>query len=370
MSDTDSIGAAISRFGDWLSGKLGINTGSVPANNWLEVNLPTTTDSLAEVLVSTSATTRKGIVVQGTSGQAQNLQEWQSSTGTLLANVSSTGTLSGPMYTYGQRFNTSNFSGSATITAGAGPAVGFTGTSGGTLSLPAANAGPYFMIVRDVGGNANANPISIAPNGTDLINGANATIKISNNFGSKLLISDGSSKWLTGEFISAGTPTTADSVADNVIGTTAIGRKGLVVQGTSGQTANLLEIQNSAGTVEHSFSTSGCVLLSSLLNGTVRYSNQAFSGSGTISAFNGCLVRFTGTSGGTLSLPAANSAGMSNCIYFIQDEGGSAAASNIVISPNGSDKINGVNASVSITTNYGGKILYSNGTNWFVLSGS
>jgi hypothetical protein len=75
------------------------------------------------------------------------------------------------------------------------------------------------------------------------------------------------------------------------------------------------------------------------------------------------------TSGGavTLSLPAANTVG-SGKRYIIKDEGGAATTNNIFVAPNGTDKIDGVNASESLVVNYESITLVCNGVDaWFII---
>jgi hypothetical protein len=68
-------------------------TAAASTNERLRVNTPTTLDTAATLHVATSTTSSKGIVVQGLSGQGagSNLQEWQDSTGSVLALVSEIG---------------------------------------------------------------------------------------------------------------------------------------------------------------------------------------------------------------------------------------------------------------------------------------
>lgn len=63
-----------------------------------------------------------------------------------------------------------------------------------TINLPAATTAMFFMI-KDGGGQAQDNNISIVPDGSDTIDGVNATYKIDFNYGSLGLVSDGVSKW-------------------------------------------------------------------------------------------------------------------------------------------------------------------------------
>lgn len=67
------------------AGKVGIGT-ATPGNK-LTVTLPTTADVLADAMIGTTATTQKGLVIQGKASQTANLQEWQRSTGGVLAQI-------------------------------------------------------------------------------------------------------------------------------------------------------------------------------------------------------------------------------------------------------------------------------------------
>ena len=63
-----------------------------------------------------------------------------------------------------------------------------------TLTLPAATTTMFFM-VKDAAGSAATNNITITPDGTDLIDGANADYLVSADWESIGLVSDGVSKW-------------------------------------------------------------------------------------------------------------------------------------------------------------------------------
>ncbi len=69
----------------------------------------------------------------------------------------------------------------------------------------------------------------------------------------------------------------------------------------------------------------------------------------------------------TVTLPAANTV-QSGKRYIIKDEGGSATTNNIFIAPNGTDKIDGVNASESLVVNYESITLICDGVDgWFLI---
>jgi hypothetical protein len=68
---------------------LGINTSS--SQNRLTINTPNTADSAAQLFIYTNANANKGLVIQSTSGQTGNLQEWQLSNGTAPTVVNASG---------------------------------------------------------------------------------------------------------------------------------------------------------------------------------------------------------------------------------------------------------------------------------------
>lgn len=69
-----------------------------------------------------------------------------------------------------------------------------TGTAARTLNLPAATTAMFF-IVKDKDGSASSNNISVVPNGSDEIDGANSTKTLSTASGTWRFVSDGISQW-------------------------------------------------------------------------------------------------------------------------------------------------------------------------------
>lgn len=63
------------------------------------------------------------------------------------------------------------------------------------VTLPAASASKRVVILKDKSGQAMTNNISVIPNGTDTIEGLNATKALATNWGSWTLQSDGTSAW-------------------------------------------------------------------------------------------------------------------------------------------------------------------------------
>ncbi len=86
---------------------VGIGAASDFTNGTVEkfrVNSPTTVDNAANIIFATTATSSKGLVIQGIVNQSANLQEWQSSTGTALAYINATGDRFGLALAAGKSF--------------------------------------------------------------------------------------------------------------------------------------------------------------------------------------------------------------------------------------------------------------------------
>jgi hypothetical protein len=73
--------------------------------------------------------------------------------------------------------------------------LGVTTSSARTLNLPAATNAMAFW-VKDATGSASSNAISIVPAGADTIDGVAATWTITEAYGARMFISDGTSGWI------------------------------------------------------------------------------------------------------------------------------------------------------------------------------
>jgi hypothetical protein len=67
-------------------------------------------------------------------------------------------------------------------------------SSAKTLNLPSA-ANAMWLYIKDQDGTAGTNNITISPNGSDTIDGSNSDLVMTENWGSRTMISDGSSAW-------------------------------------------------------------------------------------------------------------------------------------------------------------------------------
>jgi len=89
------LSTAIGKNFNFNNGNIGVATTAIGTNNKLIVNPYSTVDNLATVQINTNSVTNKGLVVQGIASQTANLQEWQNSTGSVLAYVDCFGGLRG-----------------------------------------------------------------------------------------------------------------------------------------------------------------------------------------------------------------------------------------------------------------------------------
>ena len=192
--------------------------------------------------------------------------------------VTAGGALSG-ITGYNQASGNFAIAGAGTFATGTG-AVGLngnttvTGTLGvtGLTTLAAVNSGAITTT-----GNFSQTGATTFSTGTGAItaNGAltlaNATVTTPNglNFDANTLVLDalnnriGINNATPGNQLSINTPVTADATANELIYTNANGNKGLVIQATAAQAANILELQRSTGVALATFSSTGQLTLGS-----------------------------------------------------------------------------------------------------------
>lgn len=142
---------------------------------------------------------------------------------------------------------------------------------------------------------------------------------------------------------------------------------GIIVRAAPGQTADLQQWQDAAGTAKAGVTAAGTGYFTGIQTAGrfVGKRTQVILPSYTITA-DDYIVEVNYTSGGvTLYLPSA--VGIEGQIYTIKDAGGTAAANPITVTPDGSETIDG-NSTGSVTADYGTLTIYSNGANWLILN--
>jgi hypothetical protein len=221
-----------------------------------------------------------------------------------------------------------------------------------------------------------ANQALIAINGTSanwsLITNANidpaASItgsKINPNFGSQNVSTTGT--------LSAGA-TTATSLQDTGLGTGVVHSdasgnftSSLIVNADVSATAAIAgsKISPNFGTQALTAGTFALGTSSSVnsLTGSITFTTKTFSSTGTIDTTTTDLIIYADTSGGpfTLTLPAPTS----GRILIIKDKKQTFATNNLTLARNGTEKIDGVAASLILATNNEEVILTSDGTDWY-----
>jgi hypothetical protein len=181
-------------------------------------------------IIGTNGTANIGLVVIGTASQAANLQEWRISTGGTVARVDKNGAVSAQYF---------------------GPSgAGLLGYLDWTTSSPLFQTGGTAVVGIRIRGaasqSANLQEWQTSAGGTA------ARVDASGNFETTGIgITRGDQRIGTGSYFSA---------ALNVLAR-ATTEKGIVVRGQASQTANLLELQTSDGTLQTAFSSIGYLQL-------------------------------------------------------------------------------------------------------------
>ena len=253
-------------------------TGTLGTAEKLRVNDPTTADNTANTMLSASATTSKPLVIQGIAGQTANLQEWQNSSGTVLAQVSSSGQLLSTNSVNAQGLTGTGGLNISTYGAAGNPAFRFR-RSEGSYDVPTATAlnseigglkwqgyGTSFQTGASIQAYA-AELWSATAWGTQMTFSTTALTTTSTSermrisASGTLQVADSTAQASLGtiEKFRVFTPTTADNSANAIISTSATTSKGLVIQAKSSQTANLQEWQDSTAAVLRSISATGAL---------------------------------------------------------------------------------------------------------------
>lgn len=240
-------GLLLSNFTNTVLGStLAVNNSLAAVSGAVEkfrVTAPTTVDATANVHISATATTAKPLVVQGLASQSANLQEWQTSTGSMVLGITPAG----------------NVNAAGTISSGTNPATT------GQLRIP----NNTWLTSRNAANSADVQIVGLNASNQIQI-GASQFVPVSSG-GSQLgttglvwakLFTQAAMVNSTGtagavESFRVGTPTTVDALGNALITAAAATNKALVVQGAGSQSGALTEWQSSAGAVLASITAGG-----------------------------------------------------------------------------------------------------------------
>lgn len=246
---TSTLGGGTNGF--TMDKPLSINSAVISTVEKLGVNAYTTADTLANVILSASATTAKPLVVQGVASQTASLFEAQDSTGAIVARVTAAGAiLSGSTPSTGGQIripnntaiaarNQANSGNINLVESGTADQV-TVGTGSSSVIVPVlvtAQAAVTVATTLSVGTSPSASGTERLPN-AGTINFRNAA-NSADIAGVKVTSSD--------VVQLAAAVTTNDATAAVSIGTTGTAKKGLVVQSVASQTAALISAQISTG---------------------------------------------------------------------------------------------------------------------------
>jgi hypothetical protein len=214
--------------------------------------------SLGELVVSTADAARIGVVVQGVTSQTANLQEWQNSAGTVLANIPASG---------GLRVNSAFGGAQAAITAGSASTTG-------AVIRGAASQSASLMEWQNSAGTVLTSVRSDGRLWAGTTTEGFATLQAKTYTAGALAASF--------EGITSGTSAVV------YIKSIGAAESGLLVRGAASQSANLQEWQNSAGTVLAAIEPSGSFYGSSITAYGILTSNSSFrvnnASAGTVAA--------------------------------------------------------------------------------------
>jgi hypothetical protein len=222
-------------------------------------------------LIGASYSANVPLVVKGAAGQTANLQEWQNSDGGVKAFITSSGTIDATtgVYVSGSASNVlAVVKGAPSQSANlqewqdsSGNAHGYVSSSGQIRSDVAIVAGPQnFGSILSVGPYANQTGAVIRGAAGQTANlqewqDSSGGVKVSVNSGGVLVTNVGT--YFTGN---------GSSASQSVSGSAST--VGAVVRGAAGQTANLQEWQNSAGTAVAKVDATGTLTAANFLQGT------------------------------------------------------------------------------------------------------
>ena len=204
----------------------------------------------ARAAILTNSASVLGLVIRGAASQTANLQEWQDSAGTVLSYITSAGNTQVPIMGVGSTaLNT--LGGTLRVMNSGAAAVGVTvrGAASQTANLQQwqDSAGTVLASVDSTGTFTN----SIAGNTTAL--------SVSQNAGGRTLVF-GSTGLLNNSAATVGSASYGNNGLLELYNTGGAGRVVLWARGANGQTANLLELQNSAGVVLDAIGANGSQL--------------------------------------------------------------------------------------------------------------
>jgi hypothetical protein len=232
---------------------------------WTTIPLLTTANTFTGGVqqITTASASTKGLIVKGTASQTANLQEWQDSTGAVLANMTTTAIVLQTNSTTSERgllIRQSN-------TGQQAAAAGFQKSRG-------TNASPSVVAVNDIAAAFVFNSYNGSAYTTDnsLFGGSITGVSGSSISTSLYFIPGTGNSNYTPAFITwhdrrvgmgAGVGDILGGLvqpgAQLQVSTTAAATKGLIVKGFASQTANLQEWQNSAATILTSITSAGTI---------------------------------------------------------------------------------------------------------------
>jgi hypothetical protein len=271
-----SVTSPITNVGSETAAVIGINTA-----NFALLNTANSFTNSPQTITTASASTI-GLIVNATASQSVNLTEWRNSTGTVIARVNQSGDVFGRLLF---AFTSTNFSASLNVGTASAGSIGavirgaasqtanlqqWQNSAGTVIGGVAANGAAFFGTTGATNASLTSIPTAASVSGIIVRAAASQTANLQewqDSTGTRLSSFDSSG------YLRVRNAPTGDFAAS--IGATYSGNIPLVLRGASGQTADLQQWQNSAGTVLSRIDSAGVYTGTVLTaNGYIRLSEQ------------------------------------------------------------------------------------------------
>lgn len=268
----------------------------------------------ATVNITTRATTQVGAIIRGVASQTADLQQWQNSNGTVLAKITSDGSIniSGPSGIY----STYGFSSAGGLSIGNGvTSIYVHSTYGMGIQSASGNVTDPTLVIKLGSVNQTGSLQEWhSSTGTVLANVSNAGRINAPQFGST---QSGKTYVNTG--------TSADNNSWTFV-TNSASNKGIVVVGSASQSANLQEWQNNSGTILNSISASGTLNINTSGTGTINLGDGVLTkGPGNGFTFNSDVIVLDGKGVEASSGKFTNATGISTVPLIVKAISGQTA---------------------------------------------
>lgn len=228
--------------------------------------------------------------------------------------------------------------------------------SGGiTITLPTAasvNPGQLLYIADESGTASTTNVITVSANGSDTIDGS-ASKTIRSAYGFIYLVSNGTNLWFAG----------VEAIGRGGTGLSTLPTSGQLLIGNSTTSNYSLSTLTAGSGISITNGAGSITIATGVLTVVTKAANYSILAADNNTIFDCDL---SGGSSFTLTLPSPGTVG-SGFRIWIKDSTGFMNTFPLTLARSASEKIEGLTASKIFSTAWGGWMVYTDGTNWFVI---